>query len=94
MCEGRLAPPSPPAQVDEPWSPTYTFDFTNDADACADRKMLLEVAVPSSGGPTKHEVLGTLRPTVGNTVGLTTRFSGSYSMKVRFRAKREYLESV
>ena len=36
--------------------------------------------VGSRGVPTKHEVLGALRPTVGNTVGLTTRFSGSYPM--------------
>ena len=34
------------------------------------------------GGPTKHQVLGALRPTVGNTVGLTTRFSGSYPVSV------------
>ena len=33
-------------------------------------------------GPTKDEVLGALRPTVGNTVGLTTRFSGSEPMKM------------
>ena len=28
----------------------------------------------------KHQVLGALQPTVGNTVGLTTRFSGSSPM--------------
>ena len=39
------------------------------------------------GGPTKHEVLGALRPTMGNTVGLTIRFSGRYSVKVSERAK-------
>ena len=30
----------------------------------------------SRGCPTKHQVLAALRPTIGNTVGLTTRFSG------------------
>ena len=34
------------------------------------------------GGPTKDQVLGALRPTMGNTVGLTTRFSGRYPIKV------------
>ena len=29
-----------------------------------------------------HQVLGALRPTVGNTVGLTTRFSGSYPITI------------
>ena len=30
---------------------------------------------------TKYQVLGALRPTIGNTVGLTTRFSGRYPIK-------------
>ena len=30
------------------------------------------------GGPTKHQVLGALWPTIGNTVGLTARFSGHH----------------
>ena len=34
------------------------------------------------GGPEKHQVLGALRPTVGYTVGRTTRFSGSYPMNL------------
>ena len=34
------------------------------------------------GGPTKHQVLGALRPTVGNPVRLTTRFSGSCPLNV------------
>ena len=32
--------------------------------------------------PKKNLGIGTLRPTVVNTVGLTTRFSGRYPMKV------------
>jgi hypothetical protein len=36
----------------------------------------------AGGGPTKHQVLGALRPTVGNTVGLNSRFSGSYHIKL------------
>jgi len=35
------------------------------------------------GGPTKYQVLGALRPTVRNTVGPTTWFSGSYYINVR-----------
>ena len=34
------------------------------------------------GGSRKRQVLGALRTTVGNTVGLTTRFSGSYPINV------------
>ena len=34
------------------------------------------------GGPTKLQVLGALRPTVGSTVGLTTRFSGRYPINL------------
>ena len=35
------------------------------------------------GGPMKRKVLGALRPTVGNTVGLITRFSGRYPINMR-----------
>jgi len=30
----------------------------------------------------KHQVLGALRPTVGNTIGLTTQFSGRYPINM------------
>ena len=34
------------------------------------------------GGPTKNQVLGALRPPVGKTIGLTTRFSASYPINI------------
>ena len=34
-----------------------------------------------------HQVLGSLRPTVGNAVGLTTQFSGRYPMRVQQKSK-------